>query len=125
VDIPPASAIERCRAIPKEVEAAHETLPLFERSKPSSIFGAVCLELRDAPERVPRHVDDLIVEPSCQSLRLEQIIARAGKGDFDAGSILAPFGAGFADADEVVRLSVSLHDFSILSSSEPELRLAD
>ncbi len=80
--------------------------------------------LRGAPDRIRRHVSDLIVDPSRQSLRLEQLIQRASKGDEDAQAMLAPFGADFADADEIVRISVTLDDFSIIASSEQELRLA-
>ena len=40
--------------------------------------------LRGAPDRVRRHVHDLIADPSEQSARLEAMIRRAAAGDADA-----------------------------------------
>jgi hypothetical protein len=80
--------------------------------------------LRGAPDRVKRHVRDLILDPSEQSARLEALIRQARTGDREAVAALADFGDGFADTDAVLRISVTLDDFSILSSSELELKEA-
>jgi len=80
------------------------------------------LGLRGAPERVKRHVNDLVVYPSVQSARLESLVheARAGKPDADA--IVRALGIDPAIVDQVIRLSVTLDDFSVLSSAEAELK---
>lgn len=80
--------------------------------------------LRGAPDRVRRHVTDLIVAPSEQSSRLEQIIWEAKAGESNAAASLAPFGLNFTNTERVVRISVTLDDFSILASAEGELKEA-
>lgn len=80
--------------------------------------------LRGAADRVRRHVRELILEPSEQSARLEQLILRARAGDKEAIVALKDFGERFWDVDLVVRISVTLDDFSILSSSERDLKSA-
>lgn len=78
--------------------------------------------LRGDPARVKRHVRDLVGDPAEQSARLEGLIWRAKAGEASALDTLSVFGEGFADADQIVRISVTLDDFSILASSEGELK---
>jgi hypothetical protein len=104
-----------------DVVAKLDRVVVIAEAKSAALTEAA---LRGAPERVRKHVGELIVEPSQQSLRLAGLIERASGGDADARAILTPFGDDFFDVDEVVRLSVTLDDFSIIASSEPELRLA-
>ena len=78
--------------------------------------------LRGAPERVKRHIRDLITIPSEQSARLQQLIRQANDGDGDAKATLATIGIDLAGVERVVRISVTLDDFSILSSSEGDLK---
>jgi hypothetical protein len=80
--------------------------------------------LRGAADRVKRHVQELILEPSLQSARLEEIIWKAGDSHDKALAALSSFGEGFSEADQIVRVTVTLDDFSILSSSERELKTA-
>ncbi|MET4425771.1 hypothetical protein [Bradyrhizobium sp. RT3a] len=80
--------------------------------------------LRGAPDRVRRHVTDLIVAPSEQSSRLESIIWEAKAGDSNAAATLTPFGLDFAATERIVRISVTLDDFSILASAEGEMKEA-
>jgi hypothetical protein len=80
--------------------------------------------LRGAPDRVRRHVRDLIADPSEQSARLEATIWRAKAGDVDAAQCLAPFDLELGGVERVLRISVTLDDFSILSSAELELKKA-
>jgi hypothetical protein len=80
--------------------------------------------LRGAPDRVKRHVRELIAEPSEQSLRLEDIIRRSRDGNREASESLMPFGIEFSQMDRIIRISVTLEDFSVLSSSERELKAA-
>jgi hypothetical protein len=78
--------------------------------------------LRGAPERVKRHVRELILDPSDQSARLEAMIWRAKAGNSDASASLSPFGIDFGQTERVVRISVTLDDFSVLASSEREFK---
>lgn len=80
------------------------------------------LGLRGAPERVKRHVRELILDPSEQSARLEAIIWRARAGNPDASASLSPFGFDFGQTERVIRISVTLDDFSVLASSEREFK---
>jgi hypothetical protein len=80
--------------------------------------------LRGAPDRVRRHISDLIVAPSEQSARLEGMIWQANAGDTKAIESLAPFELNFADTERIVRISVTLYDFSILASAEGDLKEA-
>ncbi len=78
--------------------------------------------LRGAPERVKRHVRELILDPSEQSARLEAMIWRGKAGDPDASASLSPFGIDFGQTERVVRISVTLDDLSVLASSEREFK---
>lgn len=78
--------------------------------------------LRGAPDRVRRHVQELIVNPSEQSARLAGIIAAAKEGDAPALAVTTSLGLEPAKLDTVIRISVTLDDLSILASSERELK---
>lgn len=78
--------------------------------------------LRGAPDRVKRHVQELLVEPAVQSQRLAQVIDAAQGGDAVSQRILTPLGINAGAIDQVIRLSVTLDDFSILATCEAELK---
>jgi len=81
--------------------------------------------LRGAPDRVRRHVRDMVVDPSLQSARLEAVLRQAQAGDSGAAKALGDAGISDpANIDHVIRLSVSLDDLSVLSSAERDLREA-
>jgi hypothetical protein len=80
--------------------------------------------LRGAPDRVKRHVQELIATPSEQSLRLEKHIWLAKGGDVEAVERLKGFNFNYERIDQIVRVSVTLDDFSVLASSEPLLKKA-
>jgi hypothetical protein len=80
--------------------------------------------LRGAPDRIRRHISDLIVAPSEQSARLERMIWQAKAGDPKAIESLAPFELSFDTGERVIRISVTLDDFSILASAEGDLKEA-
>jgi hypothetical protein len=80
--------------------------------------------LRGAPDRVKRHVRELILDPSEQSTRLEAMIWRAKAGEAAAIASLSAFGIDFSGTECVVRISITLDDFSVLSSAERELKEA-
>lgn len=79
--------------------------------------------LRGAPDRVRKHVRDLILDPSVQSSRLEALIWKAKAGDSEASVTVREAGISApGEVELVIRLSVSLDDLSVLSASEAELR---
>ncbi|RSU24698.1 hypothetical protein CA238_04825 [Sphingomonas koreensis] len=81
--------------------------------------------LRGAPDRVKRHVRELVVDPSLQSARLEAVVRQAQAGSVEARSALAEAGIAAPEhIERIIRLSVSLDDLSVLSSAEGELREA-
>jgi hypothetical protein len=81
--------------------------------------------LRGAPDRVKHHIHDLIVKSSEQSARLESLIWQAYSGDPMALSILSDIDLNFGDISKIIRVSITLDDFSILSSAEGELKEAE
>ncbi|QOF72462.1 hypothetical protein IG197_05125 [Aminobacter sp. SR38] len=78
--------------------------------------------LRGAPDRLRKHLVDLVVDPSVQSERLQSLVVNARAGDTVSKAIIAPLGLDAGQIDNIIRLSVTLDDFSIMSSSEDELR---
>lgn len=78
--------------------------------------------LRGAPDRVKRHIREMVLEPSIQSSRLEANISAARAGNTEALKILASIGIDPNKASKVIRLSVTLDDFSILTTAEQELK---
>jgi hypothetical protein len=100
------------------IAAVDKTILIVE-DKSAALSGP---GLRGAPERVKRHVRELILDPSEQSARLEAMIWRAKAGDPDASASLSPFGIDFGQTERVVRISVTLDDFSVLASSEREFK---
>lgn len=81
--------------------------------------------LRGAPDRIKRHVRDMVVEPSLQSARLEAVVREAQAGSAAAIAAMAEAGIDApGEIDRIIRISVSLDDLSVLSSAERELREA-
>ena len=80
--------------------------------------------LRGSPARVKRHVRDLVVNPAEQSARLEQIIWDSKAGVPSCLDVLSSLALDVQTIDTVVRMSVTLDDFSMIASSERELRSA-
>ncbi len=78
--------------------------------------------LRGAPDRVKRHIREMVLDPSLQSARLEQLIAAARKGDADALDIIKTMNIDASVIDRVIRISVTLDDLSVLSSAEPDFK---
>lgn len=80
--------------------------------------------LRGAPARVKRHVRDLVVDPAKQSARLEQVIWDAKAGVSSCLDVTSSLALDAETVDTVVRMSVTLDDFSMIASCEGELRTA-
>jgi hypothetical protein len=78
--------------------------------------------LRGAPDRARRHVEDLIVAPSTQSARLKAIIDGQGSPPTDRAAIMKALGLREDVAYKVIRVSVSLEEFSSLAACEKELK---
>jgi hypothetical protein len=78
--------------------------------------------LRGAPARMKKHVKDLIVDPSLQSGRLEAFIESAAAGNEAAGAVIKTLGIDPATVDRIIRFSLTLDDFSVLSSSEADFK---
>jgi hypothetical protein len=78
--------------------------------------------LRGAPDRVKRHVSDLVLYPSLQSDRLASLISSAKEGDAVADAIVRQIGVDPALVDQIIRISVTLDDFSVLSSAEADFK---
>lgn len=73
--------------------------------------------LRGAPNRVRRHVKDMLLDPSIQSLRLENRVYRALEKRGDAEQILPKFPVALEKVRTVLRLSVTLEDFATLQTT--------
>lgn len=78
--------------------------------------------LRGAPDRVRRHVKDLVLTPSVQSHRLESLIRDAQSGEEAAGKTVREMGIDPSNVDRVIRFSVSLDDLSPVWSEEDNLK---
>lgn len=78
--------------------------------------------LRGAPDRVRRHVTDMVLAPSLQSARLAQLIEDARRGDTAAIQIIKEMKLDQDRIDRVIRLSVTLDDLSILTSAEADFK---
>ncbi|MBD9488737.1 hypothetical protein [Ensifer sp. ENS11] len=78
--------------------------------------------LRGAPDRVKRHVRDMVLDPSVQSERLAKLINDAKAGDATATSTVKELGIDPSIVDQIVRISVTLDDMSVLSSAVDDFK---
>lgn len=80
--------------------------------------------LRGAPDSVRKHVQALIVDPAVQSARLRNILLAAKNGEAEALAVADGLGLGLLPAkiDTVIRVSVTLDDFSALASAQADLK---
>lgn len=81
--------------------------------------------LRGAPARVKRHVQEMVLAPSVQSERLANLVGKAQSGDAASIAVVTGLGINPQAVDRVIRLSVTLDDFSILSAAEGEFKKVD
>jgi hypothetical protein len=77
--------------------------------------------LRGAPDRLKRHLVDLVVNPSIQSERLAKLTVAARAGDSDSQAIVCALGIDARNIDTIIRISVTLDDLSVLSAAEEDL----
>lgn len=78
--------------------------------------------LRGAQDRVRRHVQELLVEPSQQSKRLADKLERLRSGAETDADILDELSFDIKKVQKVVRLSVTLEDFATLQSNVAGLK---
>lgn len=78
--------------------------------------------LRGAPDRVRRHINDIVLAPSLQSARLAKLIEDARRGDPAAVQFLSETKLNQCQIDRVIRISVTLDDLSILTSAEEDFK---
>ena len=78
--------------------------------------------LRGAPDRVKRHIREMVLDPSLQSARLERVISEARSGDTSALEIMRELKIDTSVIDRVIRISVTLDDLSVLSSAESDFK---
>ncbi|WP_116644808.1 hypothetical protein [Salinivibrio sp. HTSP] len=78
--------------------------------------------LRGAPARIRRHLEEILIEPSVQSHRLELKINELKSGSGSIEDFVDDLPVDIYEINKVIRVSVSLEDFATLQSN---LRLFD
>lgn len=78
--------------------------------------------LRGAPDRIRRHLEEVLIEPGIQSYRLEQKLNELKVQDAPDDPLLRKIPVDINSINKVLRVSVSLEDFATLQTN---LRLFD
>lgn len=78
--------------------------------------------LRGAPDRVKRHVEELLVEPARQSKRLADKLERARAGVAGDVNILQQLPFDMTNVQKIIRLSVTLEDFATIQANVASLK---
>lgn len=73
--------------------------------------------LRGAPDRARRHVEEMLLDPSIQSLRLATRVTQALADNDKRESLLPQFPVSLDQVRTVLRLSVTLEDFATLQTT--------
>jgi hypothetical protein len=73
--------------------------------------------LRGAPDRARRHVKEILLDPSIQSLRLATRVTRALADKNNRDSLLPQFPVSLDQVRTVLRLSVTLEDFATIQTT--------
>ena len=73
--------------------------------------------LRGAPDRIKRHLKEILVEPSVQSLRLEQRLNDLRLKSLPNDSLIDQLPVDIKTIHKVIRVSVSLENFASLQAS--------
>jgi hypothetical protein len=73
--------------------------------------------LRGAPDRARRHVEEILLDPSIQSLRLATRVTQALADKDNRESLLPRFPVPLDQVRTVLRLSVTLEDFATLQTT--------
>lgn len=78
--------------------------------------------LRGAPDRLKRHIKDIIVDPSEQSKRLRDRLWELKGNPNEEDSLRNDLPVSLESIQKIVRVSVSLEDFSIIQGNVPSLQ---
>ena len=78
--------------------------------------------LRGAPERLRRHIKDLLVDPNEQSLRLKRKIERIQSGEEIDEGFCSDLPGPIANLRRIVRVSITLDDFATLQTNVNSLK---
>jgi hypothetical protein len=78
--------------------------------------------LRGAAERIKKHVEDTLLEPSIQSLRLANRIIAAREDVNNREFLLPRFPFAFDEINTLLRLSITLEDFATLQTTIHHVR---
>jgi len=78
--------------------------------------------LRGAPERLKRHIDDILVEPNIQSKRLEEKLIDLSSRSDPSDDILSKIPVDISKIKKVIRVSVSLDDFASIQANIANLK---
>ena len=78
--------------------------------------------MRASPQRMKRHVKDLMLKPSEQSARFADLVLKAKRGDDSARVECQRLNINVSKIDEIIRLSVTLDDMSVLYHAEEDLK---
>lgn len=78
--------------------------------------------LRGAPERLKKHVQELVEKPAIQGSRLERVVRMAKDGNENARRVTDKLGIPAEQIASILRLSVTLDDFSAIASMERDLK---
>lgn len=78
--------------------------------------------LRGAPDRIKRHLEEILIEPGIQSNRLEKKLNALRAQDLPDDPLLEKLPVDISSINKVLRVSVSLEDFATLQTN---LRLFD
>ena len=73
--------------------------------------------LRGAPERIKKHIEQIIIDPANQSWRLEQKLKRIIEKEESDDDFLKQIPVNLSDIFKIVRVSVSLEDFASLQTN--------
>lgn len=78
--------------------------------------------LRGAPDRVKRHVEELLIEPARQSKRLADKLERARAGVAGDVDVLQQLPFDVENVQKIIRLSVTLEDFATIQANVASLK---
>jgi len=73
--------------------------------------------LRGAPDRIKRHLKEILVEPSIQSYRFQQKLEKLKLNVQSDKDLIAKLPIDFSNIHKFIRVSVSLEDFASLQSN--------
>ncbi len=73
--------------------------------------------LRGAPDRIKRHLEEVLIEPGVQSYRFEQKLNQLRVQDLPDDPLLKNLPVDIKSINKVIRVSVSLEDFATLQTN--------